>query len=427
MRSSEAHRRGTLWWCGVLHAFTHVYHVALLPLYLLIQRDLRLPTVERATLLVTIMMAAYYLPSYPLGALADRFSRKKLLATGLAINGAGFVGLALARDYATALICVVVAGIGGSFYHPAATAMVARLFPRKTGKALGLVGIGAGLGFFFGPIYVGWRASTSGWRAPVLELGLLGMLTAGLFAWLAEDQPGESNQRTPNATPAKMFPTSLLWLFFVAAAFAFSLRDFAGAGMASLGSLFLQHAHGLDPQATGAALSGIFVAAVISNPLFGGLSDQGRKRWTCFVLLAAAVAVYLFPRLAPEWSMATFAIYGFFFMGSYPTIEAALMKAVPDEVRGRVFGLFITVGGCVGNLSHWMVGNWVKRLGPAASTPQHYYPFYTLLAVLIVLSLIGLPCLQAIRRREESLAGQPMTGPQSPITTATPAEPGLQP
>src|SRR5438552_10601117 len=96
------------------------------------------------------MMLAYFVPSYGMGVLADRFSRKKLLVVGLAINGLGYVGLAFAPAYGWALACVTIAGLGGSFFHPAATSMVARLFPSNTGKALGLVGVGASIGFFIG-------------------------------------------------------------------------------------------------------------------------------------------------------------------------------------------------------------------------------------------------------------------------------------
>ena len=83
---SPSHRTRTIWLCGILHALTHVYHVALLPLYLLIQKDLKLASVERSTLLVTILMISYYLPSYAMGMLADSFSRRHLLGLGLIIN-----------------------------------------------------------------------------------------------------------------------------------------------------------------------------------------------------------------------------------------------------------------------------------------------------------------------------------------------------
>src|SRR2546426_8846961 len=148
MSHVESHKNRTLWLVGTLHAFTHLYQVALLPLYLLIQADLKLSSIEQATLLVTVMGLAYFIPSYPLGALADRVSRKKLLAAGLAINAFGFVALSFAPNYGWALASMVVAGFGGSFYHPAATALIARRFPKARGWAFGLVGIGASAGFF---------------------------------------------------------------------------------------------------------------------------------------------------------------------------------------------------------------------------------------------------------------------------------------
>ena len=400
MNGSSSHKTRTLWLCGVLHAFTHIYHVALFPLYLPLQKDLKLATIEAATLLVTAMMIAYFAPSYALGALADTMSRKKLLALGLTINGAAFIGLSFAPNYLMALVCVSLAGFGGSFFHPAATAMVARLFPVGTGRALGLLGIGASVGFFFGPLYAGWRAQTAGWRAPVLELGLLGLLAAGVFAWLAEEEttPSAATQAGPCRRP--VFPTPGRWIIFAAASLLFGLRDFAGSSMGSLGSLFMQNAHGFNLKETGIALSGMFLAAIISNPLFGHLSDRGRIRWTTLVLIIATALVAIFPRMPPEWLVPTYALYGFFFMASYPMVEAALMDSVPDSVRGRVFGFFITIGGLVGNLSHWMAGGWVKRLGAAAHTPTAYYPLYLTLSGLLFLALFGLPCLHAIRRRE---------------------------
>ena len=399
--ASERHKTRTLWLCGALHAFTHVYHVALLPLYLRIQQDLNLGSVEQATLLVTVLGLAYFVPSYPLGALADRMSRKKLLAAGLAINGLGFVMLSFAPNYAWALVGVVVAGFGGSFYHPAATALVTRLFPDRKGRALGLVGIGASVGFFVSPIYTGWRAVVTGsWRAPVLELGVLGLIGAAIFTWLAEEEPARRVRSNPGGREEKIFATPALWLFFLAACFAFSLRDFAGVGMSSLCSLFLQQARGFDPKFTGLALSGIFLASAISNPLFGRLSDHGRIRWVSLVLVLAAAMVAVFPRVSGPWMMVTLLAYGFFFMVSYPMVEAAVMESVHDSVRGRVFGLFITVGGVFGNVSHWAVGHWVERLRGQAGTAASYYPLYGLLALLVLLSLAGLPCLHAIGRRE---------------------------
>jgi MFS family permease len=397
-----------LWLIGLLHAFTHLYQVALLPLYLDIQRDLKLGSVEQATLLVTIMGVAYFVPSYGLGVLADRLSRKKLLAFGLAINGGGFVLLSFAQTYAWALASVVLAGLGGSFYHPSATALVARLFPQGRGQALGLVGIGASVGFFFGPFYSGWRAvSSMSWRNPVLELGLFGLVAAAAFAWLADEEQA-SLPTSPSAVAGpgrkeKLFPTLTLWIFFLLASLAFSLRDFAGSAMATSASLFLQNARHFDPKLAGFALSGIYIASVISNPILGRFSDGARLRWITYVLVLAATFISLFPRASLVWMVPTLLAYGFFFMASYPMTEAAVMESVHDSVRGRCFGLFITVGGLINNMAHWLVGKWVHNLDDKASIPASYLPLYGVLTALVLASLAGLPCLRAIKKREAEL------------------------
>jgi MFS family permease len=395
------HRTRTLWLSGFLHAFTHLYQVALLPLYLLIVQDktFAIHTVEQATFLVTVLMLSYFIPAYPVGILADRFSKRKLLAIGLIINALGFVGLALSKSYPQAVLCMIVSGVGGSAFHPAATALIARLFPGSTGRAFGLLGIGASAGFFFGPIYSGWRASISDWRTPVLELGLLGILTAIIFYFLADEEP--AHDPAPTHRPSEqLFPSPALWLFFIAAAFAFSLRDFTGSSMGSLGSLFLQKAHGLSTQATGGILSMIFIASAISNPIFGGLSDRGVGRWTTLAIGIAGIIVVSFPHFSPALAPLVFAVYGFFFMATYPMVEGALMGAVPHHIRGRVFGLFITIGGILGNLAHWAMGAFVRKLGPASTQVESYYGMYWILAGLLGLSLLGLPCLRALRNRE---------------------------
>lgn len=402
MSADRRHKIRTLWLSGVLHGFTHLYQIALVPLYLLIQKDLKLASVGEATLLVTVMGISYFLPSYPVGILADRLSRRKMLALGLAVNGLGFVVLGLAPNYTGALAGAILAGLGGSFYHPAATALIARLFPQGTGRALGLVAIGASIGYFIGPIYTGWRAEVTGnWRAPVIEVGVFGIVFAAIFYWLCDEERASSQTSKPVNRIADLFPTRALWLFFIAAAFCFSLRDFGGSGMSSLGSLFLQEARGFDPKTTGFILSGIYLASAASNPIFGHLSDRGRIRWTILLLLLALSMIALFPHVPRQWMFATLSAYGFFFLASYPVVEAAVMESVPDAVRGRVFGLFITAGGLVGNLAHWAVGVAVKKLGPDATLPQSYYSIYAVLAGFVVLSLAGLPCLHAIRKREK--------------------------
>jgi MFS family permease len=386
----ESHKTRTLWLVGILHAFTHVYHVALLPLYLRMRDDLHLGEVDRATALVSAMMAAYFLPSYPMGLIADRFGRKRLLAWGLFVNALGFVGLSFATGFATALVCVVAAGLGGSCFHPAATALVARLYPVGTGRALGLIGAGASVGFLAGSFCSGALADwTDNWRVPVLAFGVAGVAASGLFARLAEEGP-PSRETKAAASATKLFPRGMFVAVFAAMALLFCLRDFAGNGLGTLSSLFLQQARGYSAKEAGLALSAIFVLAPLGSPLFGHLGDSHRLSWAAGLIVVSAALFALFPHLPAGWLVWAFVFYGFLFISTYPIVEAELMLSVPDALRGRFFGLFITVGGLVGNLSHWAVGAWVHRLGADTVRAPAYVPVFSTLAGMLLASLAGL-------------------------------------
>ena len=102
----------------------------------------------------------------------------------------------------------------------------------------------------FGPIYSGWRAENAGWRAPVLDLGTLGMVMAGLFAWLAEEEPAREPATERDVVPGRLFATPGLYALFIVMSFLFGLRDFTGSSMGSLGSLFMQNACGFDLKQT---------------------------------------------------------------------------------------------------------------------------------------------------------------------------------
>ena len=397
--SDEGQKKRTLALLTLLHGFTHLYHVALLPLFLRIKDDFNLPTTDEATLLLTVLMFAYYAPSYIAGELSDRFSRKWLLTIGLALNGLGFVLLALAPSYPLAMAAVVLAGLGGTLYHPSGMAMVGDLFHGKGGRAFGIVGIGGGAGFFLGPLYTGWRADMTGdWRAPLLELGLAGIVAAIIFCLLAKRIP--STQNTESTTRKPLFPTTATLAVFAVAIFAFGIRDMGGNGVSTLGSLFLQKVHNWDLTKTGFALSLIFLAAIISNPLFGHLSDRygNRPTWIILTLTLGAVVAIFIPRVAADWTIPIFVVHGFFFMACYPMIEALMMEAVDPAVRGRAVGVYLTVSGGAGTVAHWLCGRWVDGMAnDTVSTAYHGY--YVLLAALMMVTLAGVAGLEWIRRQ----------------------------
>ena len=399
--SKVPHKTRTLILLTTLHFFTHLHHVALLPLFLKIQEDFKLSSIDGATLLLTVLMLAYYAPSYLAGVLADRLDRRVLLALGLALNGLGFAGLAWAPTYPLAMASVILAGLGGCLYHPSGMAIIAELFHGKGGRAFGIVGIGGGLGFFLGPLYTGWRAEMSGdWRTPIMELGLAGIAAALIFYLLAGSMPRREPEQDNTGSHQSIFPSRLMWVVFLIATLSFGLRDFGGNGVSTLGSLFLQKAHGWNLARTGFALSLIFLAAIISNPLLGHLSDRGgsRPRWIALTLTIGAVTAVFIPRVTIGWTIPVFIMHGFFFMACYPMIEALMMESVPATVRGRVVGVYLAISGGAGTIAHWMCGYWVDNMGDHSSQATAYQGYYVALGGLMLLTLVGVGCLEWMRR-----------------------------
>ena len=177
----------TLALCTLLHAFTHAYGTILVPLYLLMESDLHLRGVWQASLLVTVYGFVYCASSYVAGVLADRSDRKFLLGVGLVGNAAAIALIGLVRQYELIVALAVAAGLFGALFHPCANALVSAHYPKSPGVAIGFLGIGAGVGFFVGPQYAGWRAHGGDWQRPLLEMGALGLAAGVAFLFVAKE------------------------------------------------------------------------------------------------------------------------------------------------------------------------------------------------------------------------------------------------
>src|SRR5690348_9320836 len=126
MSSLSEHPRSklTLALAIVLHMFTHAFATILVPLYVLMRRDLNLPGIEYAAFLVSVYGVVYCLFSYVAGILADRFDRRLLLGWGLVINSIAIVLIGLTRNYWMLVLLAVLGGLAGTLFHPAANSLI---------------------------------------------------------------------------------------------------------------------------------------------------------------------------------------------------------------------------------------------------------------------------------------------------------------
>ena len=165
-----------------------------------IKKELVFSDLQLALLGSTSFVIFYTVLGIPFGRLADRVSRRKLIAAGLAIWSL-FSGLTgFADSFWTIFLCRVLVGVGEATLGPAAMSLLSDLFPpsrRATVQSLYSAGIplGAAAAFFLG----GQVAATWGWRWAFYLLGFPGLLLALVVLSLPEPVRGTTETGSQEA------------------------------------------------------------------------------------------------------------------------------------------------------------------------------------------------------------------------------------
>jgi MFS family permease len=379
----------------LLHLFTHAYGAMLVPLYLMIQADLHLKGIQYAALLVTVYGVVYYIVSYGAGMLADRMNRRNLLGWGLVINAIAVVLMGLTRRYEMLLLLSVIAGLAGTLFHPAANALIPAHYPKSPGMAIGILGIGSGLGFFIGPQYAGWRAVHAGWhwravanwQRPCIELGVMGLVCGLAFLVFAREAPGHDDSRP--------VPQPMSWRLrwnVIGIALTLGCRDFAGLASLSLTSIYLLRAMGRDAASVGFTIGIMMLIGVVANPVAVWISP-GRRRlpMLAITMLVAGLIVCTVPWFSGTWVLPALCIFQWGHLGSYAMSDAAMLERVSPSHRGRVAGLFLNIAGTAASLSPWIMGAWTDAFGPRAAIQSTYYAPFITLGAMMIFAIVSVP------------------------------------
>ena len=116
------------------------------------------------------------------GAVGDRFGRRKALAVGMVIFGAGAVGAALAENSTTLIVMRGLQGLGAAFALPSTLSIITDVFPRsERAKAIVIWTAIGSMGIAVGPLLGGYLVDEIGWQAvfwlhmPVVALAIFGL------------------------------------------------------------------------------------------------------------------------------------------------------------------------------------------------------------------------------------------------------------
>ena len=240
------------------------------------------------------------------GYLADRYSLRLLLTSGVFCVGLGLLILSQTSDLITfyAAILLLAFGAGGctSLVH---MSLMANWFKRRLGLALGIMGSGFGASGLGIPFIVSW-VDTYGWRDTLIGLGLGMWIICLPLCLVVRDRPqdmglkpdGGSRDPKPatddgqdscsdeelSACQPGSFMESCLSGAFVALFITETIRSLVISGV-SLHIMPYLSTVGMDRHTAGLIASGLPLVSVLGRFFFGYLGDNYDKRWIMSIAL----------------------------------------------------------------------------------------------------------------------------------------------
>ncbi|MCT9081067.1 MFS transporter [Streptomyces fulvoviolaceus] len=204
-----------------------------------IQRDLELPA-DRLQLVASAFLATYagFLPAG--GRFADRWGRRRMFRTGVAVFGAGSLAAALAQESLLLVVARAVQGLGAAATAPAAVALIVTAFPEGAARnrALGVFSAMGAAGFSLGVVLGGLLTAGTGWRGGFLLYVPLSLLVLVLARRLPADSghaaPGE---RTGWAQPALLVAGLITTVYAVGRVGSGSIPAVAAVAAAGVSAL----------------------------------------------------------------------------------------------------------------------------------------------------------------------------------------------
>ncbi len=249
-------------------------------LFPLIKKEMAFTDTQLALLGGTSFAIFYTLLGIPFGRLADRTSRAKLIAAGLAVWSI-FSGLTgYADGFWTLFACRVMVGVGEATLGPAAISLLADYFPtskRATVSSVYSMGIAIGAGC---AALAGGYLSQFGWREAFYIVGFPGLFFAVLVFTLREPartkNVSESKETIVSAADWKSLLSNRA---FVCLCLGYAFLGLATNNISIWGASFFSRLYNISLAEYG-YWAGIFtLAAGIPATLFGGaIADWFRGR-----------------------------------------------------------------------------------------------------------------------------------------------------
>ena len=355
-------------------------------------------------LVSTVFTFVYGLTIPFAGFAADLFSRKWMVAVGVAIFSLGI----LTSGFVTCIGALIVTyglvnGFGQPFYYPSSTSLISQLHADTKATALSLLQLGMYGGVIGCSWLAGWFAGlgTEGWRLPFKTLGVLGLLWSLVLAFaLKNTSPAQPSTLTPQPSSRVTIGAALRAMFSkpaaVLIALALGMEVYVDVGFKTWMPNYLSETFGVSKASAGLnAVLWHYLGAALGIVVGSRLGDRLVKRiptvrfWIIGGgLILGAPFIYLMSQATtyPTCCLAMF-LFGVF-RGAYDSNNfAAFFDVVEPRYHASAAGFNLMIAFLFGCFSPTVLG-WTKAR----------YTMSTGLATLSLAYLVGMVFLVIARR-----------------------------
>jgi predicted MFS family arabinose efflux permease len=298
--------------------------------------------------LSTVFIVLYAVAGLPLGRLADTWSRRKLLALGVAV-WAGLTALgAMAASYALLAATRLGVGIGEAVCAPAANSWIGGLVPAgQRARAMAGFMMAVPVGVMLSSAATGPAAQIWGWRAALALAAAPALLLVPALLWLKEPERDAAAGAGEGPAPLGLLRIPALW--WIAGSGA--ILNFALYSFSSFLPAFLKRYHGLSVGQAGLWTGiGSGVAGILGAVLAGLWGDRvfghGRLLMAAGAALLAAPLAWAAIGLPAGNAAGALALimpaYGLLQM-YYGLVYAALNDIVQPALRGTAMAGYLLV------------------------------------------------------------------------------------
>ncbi|MBT5684773.1 MAG: MFS transporter [Gammaproteobacteria bacterium] len=309
----------------------------------------------------------YTFMGIPIARLADRKSRKTVLAVCLAIWSGMTAVCGLAQNFTMLLLARIGVAIGEAGGSPPSHSIISDLFPvSRRATALGIYALGIPIGSAVGFLAGGWINEIFGWRTAFFVVGIPGLLLA-LIVYLTIKEPprgfservaGQASPTLDDEPPPVMDVLRLLWSkrSFRYMSIGGALHAFVGNGIGLYIPMMFQRSHGLGTGEIGTwlfalgffGMAGTFGAGYLCDRL--GDKDRRWYMWLpgIMTLMHVPFAAFTYLYHDPQIALMIYAVAYILGHGYLAPTFAMTQSLVPLRMRALAASILLFILNIIG-------------------------------------------------------------------------------